>query len=67
MGNQGLKKIGKGFYRGAGGELYLHMPEFLTSHNLPDREGVREQVWTEVRRQFGEGGVMEFDDDEDFS
>ncbi len=59
MDREELKHIGAGFYVDEDWNIYFHVREFLAAHNLPDTPEVREEVWAEVRRDFGVVGIRE--------
>jgi hypothetical protein len=62
MREKGLTPIGPGFYIDDKRRIYFHVSEFLTHFGLPDTPEIRELVWAEVRRDFGEIGVTELSD-----
>jgi hypothetical protein len=62
MGKEGLTRIGAGFYVDDDRNVYFQIREFLEAHSLPDTPEVREEVWAEVRRDFGALGVRELPD-----
>jgi hypothetical protein len=62
MDKQGLTRIGAGFYIDSERRIYFHVREFMAAHNLPDALEVRQAVWAEVRRSFGNVAVIELTD-----
>lgn len=62
MDRSGLKRAGPGFYVDPSRKIYFDVKEFITAHNLPDTPEVRQQLWEEVRKDFGVIGVAELSD-----
>ena len=62
MDREGLRSVGAGFYVDKNWNIYFHVREFLAAQGLPDTPEVRDEVWAEVRRDFGVVGVRELPD-----
>jgi hypothetical protein len=54
-----LKPVGPGFYVDINRHIYFDVREFIAAYNLHDTPEVRQQIWEEVRNDFGTLGVID--------
>jgi hypothetical protein len=59
MDRRWLKPIGSGFYVDINRQIYFDVREFIAAHDLPDTPEIRQQLWDEVRQDFGAIGVTD--------